>query len=279
MTGGVVIGHFRLDPYLDRIGIDAPVTPDLATLKLLHAAHAEVIPFEGLDPLLGRPVRLDLDALQAKLVDSRRGGYCYEQNLLFKAALEAIGFAVTPLGARVRWVYPPDSPLGPKEHAVLKVVLPEGAYLADVGFGACVMDAPLALSPEVEQPTAMGVYRLAERDGHYWLSAKQPGGWRTMYAFDLAPQLASDYELGNYYTSTSNRAPFTSMLIMEKVGRDRRVKLVNTRLLVEARDGEPAEQRALETPEALGEALDAQFNVAPPLPVEAIFAKVSGRPA
>lgn len=270
---------FRLDRYLERIGVAGALAPDLASLTRLHAAHAETIAFEGLDPLLGRPVRLDLGSIQAKLVDSRRGGYCYEQNLLFKAALEAIGFAVTPLGARVRWTVPPESPLGPRQHALLKVEAPEGTFLADVGFGACVMDAPLALRTGIEQTTAMGVYRLTEADGHLWLSVQRPGEWRTMYAFDLAPQLLADYQLGNYFTATSADAPFTDNLILERVGRDRRVKLINTRLLIEARDGEPVEEQALTTPEALGEALAARFAIDPPAPVEAIFAKVAVRPA
>src|SRR5215471_8279450 len=91
----------RLDRYLARIGHGGKIAPDLATLASLHAAHVDAIPFESFDPLLGRPVPLDLASLQAKLVDSRRGGYCFEQNLLFKAALEAIGFKVTGLTGRV----------------------------------------------------------------------------------------------------------------------------------------------------------------------------------
>jgi N-hydroxyarylamine O-acetyltransferase len=101
--------EFQLDKYLERIGVHGTVRPDLATLTALHAAHADAIPFEGLDPLLRRPVKLDLVSLQAKLVCSRRGGYCFEQNILFKAALEAIGFKVTGLAARVRWMAPPEN--------------------------------------------------------------------------------------------------------------------------------------------------------------------------
>src|SRR5207302_1736586 len=56
-----------------------------------------------LDPLLGVPVRLDAAALEQKLVRSGRGGYCYEQNLLFMHVLKALGFSVRGLGARVLW--------------------------------------------------------------------------------------------------------------------------------------------------------------------------------
>ena len=124
-----------------------------------------------------------------------------------EAALEAIGFQVTGLSARVRWMSPPGSPLGPREHITLMVELPDGSYLVDVGFGACVMDSPLQFKTDMEQATAMGTYRLSESDGLFSLSVKQPPGWRTMYAFDLVPQIQSDYELGNWYTSTSPLVP------------------------------------------------------------------------
>ena len=105
--------EFRIDDYLARIGFRGSVEPNFATLAALHFQHVNAIPFEGLDPLLGLPVNLDLGTLQRKLVHSRRGGYCFEQNILFKAVLETIGFKVTGLTARVLWMSPPDSPLGP----------------------------------------------------------------------------------------------------------------------------------------------------------------------
>jgi N-hydroxyarylamine O-acetyltransferase len=267
---------FRLDNYLARIGFHGTIEPSLATLAAIHAAHVDAIPFEGFDPLIRRTVKLDIGSLQQKLVDSRRGGYCFEQNLLFKAALEEIGFKVTGLSGRVRWMSPPDSPLGPREHIALKVDLSDGPHLADVGFGVCVMDQPLHLNTGVEQRTAMGTFRLSESDGLFSLAARQPAGWRTMYVFDLEPQIHSDYELGNWYTSTSPLVPFTSMLIMERVSRDKRYKLVNRRLRIEARDGDLISERSIGSAEGLRQVLDETFNVAPPAPVEEIFARIEG---
>src|SRR5664280_1308939 len=97
-TGQGMSKDFRLENYLARIGFRGPTEPNLTTLAAIHAAHVNAIPFEGFDPLLRRPVKLDLASLQEKLVESRRGGYCFEQNVLLKAALEAIGFKVTGLG-------------------------------------------------------------------------------------------------------------------------------------------------------------------------------------
>jgi N-hydroxyarylamine O-acetyltransferase len=213
--------------------------------------------------------------VQAKLVDSRRGGYCFEQNTLFKAALDALGFKVTGLGGRVRWMSPPDSPPGPREHMMLAVDLPEGRYLADVGFGACVLDSPLQFKAGVEQRTAMGTYRLSEADGVFSLTAKQPGGWRAMYVFNLEPQIPSDYQLGNWYTSTNPSVPFRNVLIMERLSADRRYKLINRRFAIEARDGEVAEERELGSAEELRQVLDESFGVTPPVPVDELFARTA----
>ncbi len=268
--------EFRLDNYLARIGVSGAINPDLATLAAIHAAHVDAIPFEGFDPLLRRPVKLDLASVQGKLVDNRRGGYCFEQNMLFKAALDAIGFKVTALGGRVRWMSPPESPLGPREHMLLKVDLPEGPYLADVGFGACVLDSPLQFKTDVEQRTAMGTYRLSEADGLFSLSAKQPAGWRVKYVFNLEPQIQSDYELGNWYTSTSPLAPFLSMLIVERVSSDKRYKLINRSFTIEARDGQVAVERSIDSADELRRVLDENFNITPPAPVEEIFTQIGG---
>src|ERR1700676_877923 len=122
--------EFRLADYLTRIGFRGKVRPDLATLVAIHAAHVDAIPFEGIDPLLSRPVKLDLASVQEKLLDRRCGGYCFEQNALFSAALQAVGFNVTGLGGRVRWMSPPDSPLAPKTHRLLWVDMAEASYFA-----------------------------------------------------------------------------------------------------------------------------------------------------
>ncbi|MDB5804997.1 MAG: N-hydroxyarylamine O-acetyltransferase [Betaproteobacteria bacterium] len=266
----------RLNDYFARIGFRAAPAPDLPTLAAIHAAHVNTIPFEGLNPFLGRPVKLDLASVQEKLLDNRRGGYCFEQNALLQAVLGSIGYMASPLGARVRWNAPPDSPLGPRTHMLLKVELPQGPYLADVGFGACVLDAPLRFETGIEQRTAMGTYRLTEADGLYTLSAKQSAGWRVMYVFDLQPQIPADFELGNWYTSTSPHAPFSSTLIMERVAAEKRYKLINRRFAIEARDGEIISESTIATPNDLGRILDQTFGITAPVAVDEIFGRTGG---
>ena len=89
--------------YLARVGYKGQLEPTLETLKALQFAHVSAIPFENLDIVLGKTISLDLPHLEAKLVKARRGGYCFEQNALFAAVLESLGFEVVRLAARVRF--------------------------------------------------------------------------------------------------------------------------------------------------------------------------------
>jgi N-hydroxyarylamine O-acetyltransferase len=266
----------RLTEYLERIGIDSPVRPDLPTLTAIHAAHVGAIPFEGLDPFLGRPVKLDLASIQEKILRKRRGGYCFEQNTLLKAALEAIGFTVTGLGGRVRWMSPAESPLGPRSHMLLKIDLSTGSYIADVGFGAFLLDRPLPFQTDVEYGSAMGRFVLTESAGLFALNVKQAGGWRTAYVFNLEPQLPSDYDVANWYTSTSSAAPFMSTLIVERIVGGRRYKLINNRFITETRDGAVAEDRLIGSADEFGRVLDQTFGITPPAPAPEIFARFRG---
>ena len=152
--------QFALDAYLDRIGYAGPRTATLDTLEAVHALHPAAIPFENLNPLLGWPVSLDVEALQAKLVGGGRGGWCFEQNTLFRHALEALGFSVTNLAARVLWNAPPNSPIGARSHMLLLVDLGGHLYIADVGFGGNVLTAPLRLESHIVQATPHEPHRL-----------------------------------------------------------------------------------------------------------------------
>jgi N-hydroxyarylamine O-acetyltransferase len=262
--------EFDLDAYLARIGYAGPVAPDLATLSALHARQVDAIPFENLDVLMGRGVRLDLESLQAKLVGARRGGYCYELNSLFKAALEAIGFQVTGLAGRVRWMAPPDRPMGARTHMALRVDLPEGPYLADVGFGGHLLDHPIRFEPDLEQTTPQARLKLTREGSDLMLWTLIGEGWRTIYLLGLEPQLPADYAVGNWFTSTHPEVIFASSLMMERLTPDERISLFNTRLTERPRSGE-ARQRVIESGADLGEVLQALFGLDAPDPSDAVF--------
>jgi N-hydroxyarylamine O-acetyltransferase len=207
-------GRFDLESYLHRLGWSGEPTPEPAILRSLHAAHTRRMPFENLDVRLGRPVGLDLESLQAKLVRRRRGGYCFEQNTLFAAALRAIGFSVQTLEARVR---PPGAaaPL-PRTHMVLAVEAADRSWLADVGFGGDGPAYPVPLDGE-ESEQLGGAYAVVREPGDVRvLRRRWEGGWRDLYAFTLLPALPVDFEVAHHFTSTHPRSPFVQTLTVQR---------------------------------------------------------------
>lgn len=248
-----------LAAYCRRIGWDGPVAPDRATLEAFALRHPGAIPFENLDPFLGRPVDLSADALVAKLIQRRRGGYCFEQNGLLRLALEATGFEVVPLSARVLWMQPPDAPVPPRTHMLLRVELAEGPVLIDVGFGGAVLTGVLDLVPDVEKPTPHEPFRLL-RDGNDWISQiRVQGEWRPTYRFDLAPQHQIDYELANWWTSANPRSHFTQGLTIACTLPDRRLTLRNRDFAVHMSAG--TERRTLTDADAVCDLLESEFGI------------------
>lgn len=199
-----------LPAYLDRIGYAGNLESTTKVLQALHLAHATQIPFENLDILLGRPIPLDLESLQAKLVRAGRGGYCFEQNLLFAAVLEQIGFTVTRLAARVR--YRASRPVTPRTHMLMLVTLGEARWLADVGFGAEGLLLPVRFDPTVPTPQFAWTYRVVAVPDGWMLQSLRGGTWSDLYTFTLEPQYPIDYEAPNYYVSTHPESRFVTTL-------------------------------------------------------------------
>jgi N-hydroxyarylamine O-acetyltransferase len=228
-------------------------------LVSLHRAHCASIPFENLDILLGRPIVLELPALEAKLVRGRRGGYCFEQNTLFRAALEALGFCVTALAARVRV---DAKEVRPRTHMLLRVDLPEGAFLADVGFGADGPVHPLPLSEGSETWLGGTGHRL-RREGDAWvLQGSSAGDWLDLYAFTLEPHYPVDFEMANHFTSTHPRSPFVLNLTAQRSWPEKRTVLRNRDLVV--REGGGSVATVVRDPEHLLEVLAGAFGLAFP---------------
>jgi N-hydroxyarylamine O-acetyltransferase len=210
MTDDWSVGKLDLDAYLARIGYAGPAGPSEEALTALHRAHLAAIPFENLDILLGRDIRVDLESIQAKLVYARRGGYCYEHGQLFGAALERLGFSVDRLLARV---VPDGEPMRPRTHLTLRVRAGAGTWLADVGFGSSP-PAPLALrDPRSGGPQDLDgwVYEVVpgESDGTCKLRELQDAGWVTLYRVEDQRVYPADVVMSNHYTSTYPQSWFT----------------------------------------------------------------------
>lgn len=203
-----------LNAYRSRVGLSSEPTPDLDSLEALHFAHVAAIPFENVDVRLGRPIRLDLDSLQSKLVARRRGGYCFEQNTLFAAVLREVGFSVDTLEARVR---PRGATVAlPRTHMTLHVEIDGRGWLADVGFGGEGPVRPVPLDGTVSEQLD-GAYVVSQERGEVYVLRRQiDGEWNDMYAFGLTPALPVDFEVASYYTSTFPGSPFVSTLTAQR---------------------------------------------------------------
>jgi N-hydroxyarylamine O-acetyltransferase len=202
-----------LDAYLARIGTDGR-----RGLAELHRAHVMSIPFENLDPRRGIPVSLELEELERKLVRQRRGG-CFEQNLLLKAALDALDAEVEMLLARVRVGRPPGSPR-PRTHLILRVRTDGAEWHADVGFGHGTLLEPIPFGPGDVHEQSGWQFRVIEDGPELVLQTAQNGEWADLYGFLPEPVPFIDVETSNWFTCTHPRSPFVTGLIVSAVRGD-----------------------------------------------------------
>lgn len=284
---------FNLKAYVERIGYDGPLNPTVETLYEVHRHHARTLPFENLNPLLRWNIPLDSESLQHKMVHGRRGGYCFEQNLLLRHALEAIGFTVTGLAARVLSNRPADS-VPARTHMLLLVRGDETDYLADAGFGGMTLTEPVKLETDTVQATSHERRRVryveprnemapmrddvagnageaagnaGEAAGNTGEAAGESSGateyvmeagirdeWRTLFRFTLEPQALSDYEMANFYVSNRPGSHFINGLTAARPTEDGRHGLRNNELAIHDLEGN-TERRELTTAAELRDAL------------------------
>jgi N-hydroxyarylamine O-acetyltransferase len=268
-----------LDAYFARIGYTGPRAPDLTTLAAIHALHPRAIPFETLDPYLGQPVSIDPGAVQAKLVGSRRGGYCFEQNTLFKLVLEALGFGVTVLSARVIWLLPEGAPAAPRGHMALRVRAEGVDHIADVGFGGMLSAAPVPFPADgeamgAEQPVPGGALRVRREGGLHFLEAVSGAGWRAAYCFTLEPQAPVDMEVANWYMSTHPASRFRNVLVLQRLLPDGRITLQDRAFARRTARG-PVEEREIGDVAEFERIIREEFGIDPPAGFEAAFARLA----
>ena len=254
--------EINVNAYFERIGYKGDTGPTLETLQGIVRHHSASIPFENVDVLLRRPIQLDLRSLEDKLVYAERGGYCFEQNNLLRAVLEALNFRVTGLAARVLLNAAPDV-VPARQHMVLRIDLDTGAYIADVGFGGTTPTAPLRLETGTEQQTPHEVFRLITMESDFVLQARLGEAWKPLYRFDLHPQLLPDYEVSNWYVSTHPDSHFLRDLMVARAGSDARYTLSNDEFTIRRLDG-PGERRRLTSTTEIRDVLQTTFRL--PLP-------------
>ncbi|MFE3523291.1 arylamine N-acetyltransferase [Streptomyces sp. NPDC059161] len=246
-----------VEAYFGRIGYDGDASPTLRTLRELHRAHVLAIPFENLDVALGRGVPLDVKSLLSKLVGQARGGYCYEQNSLFAAVLERLGFEVGGRGARNR---SRGSVLPPVTHALLVVTVDGEPWLCDTGFGSQgpLEPVPLRDGAVVEQSGwTFGI--STEGDGTQVLRSLRPEGWVDLYAFAPQTLYPADFTVMNHYSSSHPQSRFVGQVVAQRTSPGVRWGLVRDELTTVRTDG-TVERRRVPANE-LGRVLSEVFAI------------------
>ncbi|NEA85546.1 arylamine N-acetyltransferase [Streptomyces sp. SID7958] len=261
----------RIDAYLSRLGAERPDRPTSQALRELHLRHLRTVPFENLSLHLGEEIVLDEKRLVDKVVEARRGGFCYELNGSFGALLAALGYDVSLMAARV---YGDGGRLGiPYDHLALRVRTVDGGdWLADVGFGAhCHL--PLAFPDRGDQADPGGTFRIAVaapdaagvRGGHGEvpdaadLDVSVDG--RPVYRLEVRPRALGDFTAGVWWHSTSPVSHFTRSLVCSRVTDDGgRITLSGRRLTVTAPDG-ARQERALERDEEVLAVYRTRFGI------------------
>jgi len=240
MTGGWDIEQLDLDAYLRRIGHATDVEPTADALAALHRAHVASIPFENLDIVLGRGIAVDLESVQDKLVERRRGGYCYEHGVLFAAALERLGFRVERMLARVGGdqVERPRA----KTHMTVRAHADGAPWLADVGFGSGLL-RPLPFDGAGPQDQGGWTFELAAIGPSSWaLRERRRGEWETHYGFEEQHLHPADVVMANHFTATFHRSPFVGKVVAARRDEDALRRLVARTFSVERPDGSVEER-------------------------------------
>jgi len=257
-----------LDAYFRRIGYDGPREPTLDVLRAITLKHPDAIPFENLDVLLGRGISIVPADIDAKLIAGGRGGYCYEQNGLLKRVLQALGFQVEGLMARVLWMAPEGAPPRPRSHQVLGVTIDGETWLADAGFGGCVLTAPLRLFSDDVQDSPHGKFRILDTEtngvAERQVQADLSGRWATLYQVSKGAWAEVDYEQANFFTYTHPSSHFTWSMTVGRTTSTARYALKNNRFTHRDLTGAVVEQRDLSIDE-----LETTLRDVIGLPVEA----------
>ena len=252
-----------LDAYLARIGYEDRAEPNLATLRKLHELHPRAIPFENLSPFTGETPKLDPASLQEKLVHGGRGGWCFEQNLLFGLALEAIGFEVTRLAARVRMGVPAGV-TRPRSHCLLRIRVEGADYLGDVGFGGLTLTGPLLMTSEGEQSTPHERHRISSVGREVRLvEANVAGEWTPLYTFEPHEAQVADYEVSNWYLSNHPDSHFVKSLAIARAQPNERHTIRETRYSIH-RAGRDTERRFATSAAELLDLLEGPFGIRVP---------------
>lgn len=226
------LSPLELDAYLARIGQPRPQAIGIDALRELHRAHLHAFTWEGVDAFMGWPNALSPKDAFAKMVLARRGGWCFEMNGLFGAALAALGFEVTRLCGGVRRADFGDQAIG--NHLTLRVDL-DRPYLAEVGLGDAIM-VPVPMQAGPFEQNGFG-FAIEAADGDWWRFRNHRHGLAP--SFDFRPDFSDEPAMvaAHGWLMSDAASPFTANLLILRHFPDRIEGILNTTHRVVTADG------------------------------------------
>jgi N-hydroxyarylamine O-acetyltransferase len=258
-----------LERYLAFVGVARPAEPTLQALAELQSAHLLAIPFENLDAMLDRPVSLAYDAIADKLLSGERGGYCFEHNLLFAAALTALGYHVELLSARFALG---QTAARPRTHLALRVTIDGEPLLVDVGFGRTALRGPVPIVPGAVAPLGDHDARLvpvAEELLLEFRRAGEDGPWEGQYVLALPAQYLADFEMANHFVATHPASTMKELVIVLRPMPGGKRSIAGHRLTID----EPGRKFTRDiTADELGPVLWEEFGIRLPAPLAVLQA-------
>jgi len=282
MSGAVAaidVRELDLAAYCRRIGFAGTPAPTRECLDRLIVDHASAIPFENIEVLAHRVPKLDLAGLQDKLVRRCRGGYCFEQNTLFRAVLQAIGFDVRPMEARIRSGIPVDV-VTARTHLATRVVLDGVAHLVDVGCSTVAPLAPLPLASRDLQAAGSGFYRFVEVGDELLLQTRVAEVWNDCYQLMPSTPHAIDCEMGNWFVATYPKSMLAHNLLLGRAIPGGRLRLFNRRLSAFQPQCAAPVERELQTRAEFADVLADGFGLdVAPADLDAVMAAIDKLPA
>lgn len=260
-----------LKSYLERIAIMQSMTVDLETLKKLTQSHPKHITFENIATFTGTVPSIQMEAIFRKLVQEKRGGYCYEQNSLFKEVLQTLGFNIKMHLARVLWNSKDGSETA-RTHMLLTTDLMGEKYLVDVGFGSMTLTAPILFHGEQETPN--GRFRLISMEDNLYRLDVFKNEWLPIYKFSLEEVAVSDLDMANWYVATGPSSIFNKFLMITRVDENARYALFNKELNIRDNEGGKT-SREITSQDELQSILANYFNLKlPASTVQNIYTKL-----
>jgi N-hydroxyarylamine O-acetyltransferase len=254
-----------LELYLRRIKYSGEVYGDLPTLRTLLHHHVFSIPFENLDIHNRTPIVLQIESIYRKVIPGKRGGYCFELNLLFHRLLQKFGYTVSMVSGRLLHGHG----YGPEfEHMALIVELEGRKWLVDAGYGDFSL-VPLAIQPGEVQSDGRTYYQVTDNvvvDGEKYLGVVKWNhsnqAFRTEYIFTLVPRVVQEFAGMNHFHQTSPESHFARSLICTLPTKDGRITIINNKLTRTAHGKKQV--MAIQSPEHREELLRKyfQFNMA-----------------